>query len=81
MATLDDDVRSMIAGNLQDLRGDILSDVRALTIEAIVDKAIMGTAKAIEDMFELSAIGACEANGEPHYCSGIAEEYFRHVNN
>lgn len=81
MATLEDDVRGMIAGNLQDLRGDILTDVRSMTIEDIVDKAITGTTKAIEDMFELSAKGACESNGDPHYCTNIADEYFKYVNN
>lgn len=76
MASLEEDVRSHAAYDLVDLRTRLLNGAVELTPTELVDAAIVGTVNEIEKQFQLKAIGVCESNGDPHYCSGIATYYW-----
>ncbi|ABY63195.1 hypothetical protein ST201phi2-1p370 [Pseudomonas phage 201phi2-1] len=81
MASLEDDVVSHIAWNLYGIRNTLINDeLHKLTPVQLVDAAISRTTAAIQDSFELKAKGACESNGDPHYCVDISTYYWGIVN-
>lgn len=81
MASLEDDVVSHIAFDLYGIRNEILeSELPNLTPTQLVDKTITWTVAAIQNKFKLEAIGACESDGQPHYCVDIATYYWDIVN-
>lgn len=80
MATLEDDVRSHAAYDLYELRRDILAEAANLTPTQLVDKAITCTVDSLEKQFRFETKGACESNGDPHYCTDISMYYWSIVN-
>lgn len=81
MASLEEDVVSQIACDLHMLRNELINDeLHKLTPVQLVDQAIGRTAETIQKSFKLEAIGACESNGDPHYCADIATYYWGIVN-
>lgn len=81
MASLEEDVVSHIAFDLYQLRNTLINDeLHKLTPVELVDKAIGMTTETIQKSFKLEAIGACESNGDPHYCADIATHYWDIVN-
>lgn len=81
MASLEDDVVSHAAYDLYQIRNTLINDeLHKLTPVQLVDEAITRTTEALQRSFQLEAKGACESNGDPHYCANIATYYWEIVN-
>lgn len=80
MASLEDDIRSAAGFTLYELRTRLLEESLELTPTEMVDRAISGTVKILDSQFKFQSIGACESNGDPHYCEGLVAHYWDLVN-
>ncbi len=81
MATLEDDVVSHIACDLYQIRNTLINDeLHKMTPVQLIDAAITRTTEAVQRSFQLETKGACESNGDPHYCIDIATYYWGIVN-
>lgn len=77
MASLEEDVVSQIAYDLFHVRNVLINEeMHRLTPVQLIDEAIARTTETVQKSFRLETIGACESNGDPHYCANIATHYW-----